>query len=87
MQRSHIRGSVQTSSERSKYYRIVNQYSIHLHYLHQSIVRRLIIVGDQPESPGRYTYLGKVFKAISETMVEDPTSYKEAMTVVDFYLW
>ena len=67
-----------------QYYRIVNQYNIHLHYLHQSLVRCLGVVGDQPESPGRYGYLCEVFEVISKTMVEDPTSYKEAMTRVDF---
>jgi hypothetical protein len=32
-------------------------------------------------------YLGEVFVAISETVVEDPTSYQEAMTEVDSCLW
>ena len=43
--------------------------------------------GRSTRAPDRYKYLGEVFEVISKTMVEDPTSYKEAMTGVDFYLW
>ena len=32
-------------------------------------------------------YLGEVSEAVSETRIEDPTRYKEAVTDVDSCLW
>ena len=32
-------------------------------------------------------YLGEVFEAVSETRIEDPTRYEEAVTDVDSCLW
>ena len=32
-------------------------------------------------------YLGEVFEVISETQIEDPTSYDEAVTEADSNLW
>ena len=43
--------------------------------------------GRLTSAPDRYMYLGEVFEAISETVVEDPTSYQEAMTDDDSCLW
>ena len=40
--------------------------------------------GRSTSAPDRYKYLGEVCKVILETMVEDPTSYQEAVTEVDF---
>ena len=43
--------------------------------------------GRSIRAPERYMYLGEVFEAVSETMVEDPTRYKEAVMDVDSCLW
>ena len=38
-------------------------------------------------APERYMYLGEVFEAVSETKIEDPTRYEEAVTDIDSCLW
>src|ERR1700734_3289477 len=38
-------------------------------------------------APERYMYLGEVFEAVSETRIDDPTRYEEAVTDVDSCLW
>ena len=43
--------------------------------------------GSSIMAPERYMYLGDVFEAVSETRIEDPTRYEEAMTDVDSCLW
>ena len=43
--------------------------------------------GRSTRASERYMYRGKVFEAILETMVEDPTRYDEAVADVDSCLW
>ena len=38
-------------------------------------------------APERYMYLGELFEAISETLIEDPITYQEAVIDVDSSLW
>ena len=43
--------------------------------------------GSSIKAPEWYMYLGEVSEAVSETRIEDPTRYEEAVTDIDSCLW